>query len=162
MPQLPKAPTGIDSPDEITKGGLPLGRPTLVCGSARCVKTLMGLEFLVRGVLDYHEPGMLMVFEETAEELAGIVTGASRLTQQMQEYTEALAAQQEADRRDREVERRRMLEATVANLRTEFESVEEELHQISSNEQNRQQTMLSGHQRIAAANPSAPTAESGQ
>ena len=99
----------------------------------------------------------------------GIVTGASRLTQQMQEHAEMLAAQQEADRRDREVERRRrMLEANIANLRTEFESAEEELRQISSNEQSRQQTLLSGHQRIAAANPpapsapSAPTAESGQ
>ena len=67
------------------------------------------------------------------------------------------------DRRDREVERRRrMPEATIVNLRTDFESVEEELRQISSNEQNRQQIMLSGHQRIAAANPSAPNAESGQ
>ncbi|MFC6222716.1 circadian clock protein KaiC [Hymenobacter artigasi] len=100
---------------------------------------------------------------------SGIVTGASRLTQQMQEHAEMLAAQQEADRRDREVERRRrMLEANIANLRTEFESAEEELRQISSNEQSRQQTLLSGHQRIAAANPpapsapSAPTAESGQ
>jgi circadian clock protein KaiC len=96
----------------------------------------------------------------------GIVTGASRLTQQMKEHAEVLAAQQETDRRDRELERRRrMLEANIANLRTEFESVEEELRQISSNEQNRQQTLLSGNQRIAAANPpapSAPTAESGQ
>ncbi|MCI1186633.1 circadian clock protein KaiC [Hymenobacter sp. DH14] len=100
----------------------------------------------------------------------GIVTGASRLTQQLAEHAEALAAQQEADRRDRELERRRrMLEANIANLRTEFESVEEELRQISSNEQSRQQTLASGHQRITAANPpkagapgSAPTTESGQ
>jgi circadian clock protein KaiC len=100
----------------------------------------------------------------------GIVTGASRLTQQMQEHAETLAAQQEADRRDRELERRRrMLEANIANLRTEFESVEEELRQISSNEQSRQQTLVSGHQRITAANPpkagasgTAATTESGQ
>ncbi|WP_233254136.1 circadian clock protein KaiC [Hymenobacter sedentarius] len=92
----------------------------------------------------------------------GIVTGASRLTQQLQEHAQTLAAQQEADRRDRELERRRrVLEANIANLRTEFESVEEELRQINSHEQTRQQTLASGHQRIAAANPprrNAPTA----
>jgi circadian clock protein KaiC len=73
LPKLPKAPTGIDGLDEITEGGLPLGRPTLVCGSAGCGKTLMGIEFLVRGVLEYDEPGVLMTFEETAEELAANV-----------------------------------------------------------------------------------------
>src|SRR6476661_401638 len=74
LPTLPKAPTGIEGLDEITEGGLPLGRPTLVCGSAGCGKTLMGVEFLVRGILDYNEPGVLMAFEETAEELAANVT----------------------------------------------------------------------------------------
>jgi circadian clock protein KaiC len=69
LPQLSKAPTGIEGLDEITGGGLPLGRPTLVCGSAGCGKTLLGIEFLVRGVLDYDEPGVLMTFEETADEL---------------------------------------------------------------------------------------------
>jgi circadian clock protein KaiC len=73
LPQLPKAPTGIEGLDEITEGGLPLGRPTLVCGSAGCGKTLMGIEFLVRGVLEFDEPGVLMTFEETAEELAANV-----------------------------------------------------------------------------------------
>ncbi|MBX0290193.1 circadian clock protein KaiC [Hymenobacter sp. HSC-4F20] len=73
-PQLPKTPTGIDGLDEITEGGLPQGRPTLVCGSAGCGKTLMGVEFLVRGILDYDEPGVLMAFEETADELAANVT----------------------------------------------------------------------------------------
>jgi circadian clock protein KaiC len=74
LPQLPKAPTGIEGLDEITEGGLPLGRPTLVCGSAGCGKTLLGIEFLVRGILDYDEPGVLMTFEETADELASNVT----------------------------------------------------------------------------------------
>ena len=74
LPQLPKAPTGIDGLDEITEGGLPKGRPTLVCGSAGCGKTLMGIEFLVRGILEYDEPGVLMAFEETGEELAANVT----------------------------------------------------------------------------------------
>ena len=93
----------------------------------------------------------------------GIVTGASHLIQQLQDNAEALAVQQGAARRDRELERRRrMLEANIANLCTEFESVEEELRQISFNEQARQQNLLSGNQRIAAANPLAPTAESGQ
>lgn len=74
LPQLPKAPTGIDGLDEITEGGLPQGRPTLVCGSAGCGKTLLGIEFLVRGILNFNEPGVLMTFEETADELTANVT----------------------------------------------------------------------------------------
>jgi circadian clock protein KaiC len=74
LPQLPKALTGIDGLDEITEGGLPLGRPTLVCGSAGCGKTLMGVEFLVRGAINYQEPGVLMAFEETVSELVANVT----------------------------------------------------------------------------------------
>ena len=71
----------------------------------------------------------------------GIVTGASRLARQLQEQAQAVAAQQELERKDRELERRRrMLEATIANLRTEFESVEEGLRQINSQEQDRQQS----------------------
>jgi len=66
---LPKAPTGIPGLDEITNGGLPRGRPTLVCGSAGCGKTLLAMEFLVRGATEYREPGVFMAFEETPEEL---------------------------------------------------------------------------------------------
>ena len=66
---LPKTPTGIQGLDEITKGGLPQGRPTLVCGSAGCGKTLLAMEFLVRGATQYNEPGVFMSFEETAGEL---------------------------------------------------------------------------------------------
>jgi circadian clock protein KaiC len=73
LPQLPKAPTGIDGLDEITEGGLPLGRPTLICGSAGCGKTLIGIEFLVRGIQEFNEPGVLMTFEETGPELAANV-----------------------------------------------------------------------------------------
>jgi circadian clock protein KaiC len=73
LPKLPKAPTGIDGLDEITEGGLPLGRPTLVCGSAGCGKTLLAIEFLVRGIQEHDEPGVLMTFEETADELAANV-----------------------------------------------------------------------------------------
>ena len=67
---LEKCPTGITGLDEITKGGLPKGRPTLICGSAGSGKTLFAMEFLVRGALDYKEPGVFMTFEETPEDLA--------------------------------------------------------------------------------------------
>jgi circadian clock protein KaiC len=69
-PTLPKTPTGIIGLDEITQGGLPKGRPTLVCGEAGCGKTLMSLEFIIRGALEFNEPGVFMAFEEKAEELA--------------------------------------------------------------------------------------------
>jgi circadian clock protein KaiC len=65
-----KAPTGIPGLDEITYGGLPAGRPTLICGSAGCGKTLMAMEFLVRGVTEFGEPGVFVSFEERAEDLA--------------------------------------------------------------------------------------------
>jgi circadian clock protein KaiC len=57
LPALPKAPSGIDGLDEILGGGFPAGRPTLVCGSAGCGKTLLSMEFLVRGALEFGEPG---------------------------------------------------------------------------------------------------------
>jgi circadian clock protein KaiC len=66
---LLKSPTGIQGFDEITGGGLPTGRPTLICGSAGCGKTLFGMEFLVRGATQFNEPGVFMSFEETNEEL---------------------------------------------------------------------------------------------
>src|SRR5664279_2101691 len=67
--QLPKCPTGIQGLDEITGGGLPRGRPTLVCGGAGCGKTLLSVEFLVRGAAQFGEPGVFMAFEETEAEL---------------------------------------------------------------------------------------------
>src|SRR5450755_1762676 len=66
---LPKCPTGIQGLDEITGGGLPTGRPTLICGGAGCGKTLLAMEFLARGATYYGEPGVFMAFEETSEEL---------------------------------------------------------------------------------------------
>ena len=84
LPQLPKAPTGIAGLDEITEGGLPRGRPTLVCGSAGCGKTLLAIEFLVRGVQQHGEPGVLMTFEETADELAANVASLGFDLRQMQ------------------------------------------------------------------------------
>jgi circadian clock protein KaiC len=67
--RLPKAPTGIQGLDEITQGGFPRGRPTLICGSAGAGKTLLAMEFLIRGATEYNEPGVFMAFEETAPEL---------------------------------------------------------------------------------------------
>ena len=67
---LPKCPTGIIGFDEITLGGLPRGRPSLICGGAGCGKTLFGIEFLARGAQDFDEPGVCISFEETADDLA--------------------------------------------------------------------------------------------
>jgi circadian clock protein KaiC len=67
---FPKSPTGIAGLDEITMGGLPKSRPTLICGEAGSGKTLLSLEYLVRGATAYQEPGVFMAFEEKAEELA--------------------------------------------------------------------------------------------
>ena len=70
---LPKSPTNIHGLDEITGGGLPKGRPTLVCGGAGCGKTLFAMEFLVRGATIYNEPGVFISFEETEKELTANV-----------------------------------------------------------------------------------------
>src|SRR6185369_1978055 len=70
LKNLQKERTGIPGFDEITLGGLPAGRPTLICGSAGAGKTLFAMEFLVRGASLYNEPGVFMSFEETDEELA--------------------------------------------------------------------------------------------
>jgi circadian clock protein KaiC len=67
---LPKSPTGIQGLDEITNGGLPKGRPTLICGGAGSGKTLLATSFLVNGARQFDEPGVLMTFEESGEELA--------------------------------------------------------------------------------------------
>ena len=67
---LRKAPTGIQGFDEVTGGGLPHGRPSLICGSAGCGKTLFSVEFLVRGIMEFNESGVFVAFEETSEELA--------------------------------------------------------------------------------------------
>src|SRR5689334_25258066 len=69
VPVVEKCPTGITGLDEITLGGLPKGRPTLVCGTAGCGKTLMAMEFLVRGATEFGEPGVFVSFEEGTEEL---------------------------------------------------------------------------------------------
>lgn len=66
---ISKTPTGISGLDEITLGGLPSGRPTLICGEAGSGKTLFSIEFIVKGATEYNEPGVFMAFEEKADEL---------------------------------------------------------------------------------------------
>src|SRR3954447_15318626 len=66
---VPKAPTGITGFDDITGGGLPRGRPTLVAGGPGCGKTLFGVEFLMNGAVEFNEPGVFVSFEETAADL---------------------------------------------------------------------------------------------
>lgn len=74
--QLLKAPTGIQGLDEITGGGLPKGRPTLICGGTGCGKTLLAMEFLVRGAIEFDEPGVFITFEESVDDL---ITNVSSL-----------------------------------------------------------------------------------
>jgi circadian clock protein KaiC len=69
LAELPKTPTGINGLDEVTSGGLPQGRPTLVCGPAGCGKTLLAMEFLVRGITEFGEPGVFVAFEESSDDL---------------------------------------------------------------------------------------------
>jgi circadian clock protein KaiC len=71
---LAKARTGIQGLDEVTGGGLPRGRVTLVCGRAGCGKSLLAMEFLVHGAIKYGEPGVCMDFEESEEKLTANVS----------------------------------------------------------------------------------------
>ncbi len=68
--QLTKSPTGIPGLDEVLLGGIPASRPTLICGSAGCGKTLLGMTFLVNGATQFGEPGVFVSFEETSQDLA--------------------------------------------------------------------------------------------
>jgi circadian clock protein KaiC len=70
VPRLTKAPTGIPGLDEVLLGGIPAGRPTLICGSAGCGKTLLGMVFLVNGATRFGEAGVFVSFEETCQDLA--------------------------------------------------------------------------------------------
>ncbi len=85
LPLLPKTPTGISGLDEITLGGLPKGRPTLICGSTGCGKTLFSLEFMVRGASQYGEPGVFIAFEEKPEDLAANVASLGFDLNQLQQ-----------------------------------------------------------------------------
>ncbi len=81
---LLKTPTGINGLDEITLGGFPKGRPTLICGGAGCGKTLFSLEFIVKGIELYNEPGVFIAFEEKADELSMNVASLGFDLQQLQ------------------------------------------------------------------------------
>jgi len=72
--QLPKTPTGINGLDDLTLGGIPTGRPTLLCGAAGCGKTLFALTFLVNGATEYGEHGVFMSFEERSQDLSANVS----------------------------------------------------------------------------------------
>jgi circadian clock protein KaiC len=69
LPGIGKSATGISGLDEVTGGGLPQGRPTLLCGSAGCGKTLFGMTFLYKGAVEYNEPGVFLTFEEHPKDL---------------------------------------------------------------------------------------------
>lgn len=69
-PNLQKVPTGISGLDEITEGGLPAGRPTLICGDAGSGKTLFSIGFIINGAIQFNEPGVFVAFEEKSDELA--------------------------------------------------------------------------------------------
>jgi circadian clock protein KaiC len=83
-PQIEKVPTGIAGLDELTQGGLPRGRATLVCGPAGSGKTVFGLEFIVRGAAEFGEPGVIVSFEETSQELATNVSSLGFDLEQLQ------------------------------------------------------------------------------
>src|ERR1700740_579040 len=68
--KFPKTPTGVEGLDEITEGGFPKGRPVLVCGGPGCGKTLLAMQFLVKGATEYNEPGVFMSFEEPSKDLS--------------------------------------------------------------------------------------------
>lgn len=84
LPVLQKVATGIGGFDEVTHGGLPLGRTSLVCGAAGCGKTLFGMQFLIRGALDFGEPGAFVAFEESEEDLAKNVASLGFDVQELQ------------------------------------------------------------------------------
>lgn len=67
---FPKTPTGVEGLDEITDGGFPQGRPTLICGGAGCGKTLLSMQFLIKGITEYGESGVFMSFEEPSKDLS--------------------------------------------------------------------------------------------
>ena len=67
---FPKTPTGVEGLDEITEGGFPKGRPTLICGGPGCGKTLLSMQFLIKGTVEFNEPGVFMSFEEPLKDIS--------------------------------------------------------------------------------------------
>ena len=120
---LDKAPSGIAGLDEITGGGLPRGRPTLVCGSAGCGKTLFAMEFLVRGAVEHGEPGVFMSFEETEEELATNVVSLGFDLRQLVERKQLAIDYVRVERNEIEETGAFDLEGLFVRLRLAIESV---------------------------------------
>ncbi len=120
---LDKAPSGIAGLDELTGGGLPRGRPTLVCGSAGCGKTLFAMEFLVRGAVEHGEPGVFMSFEETEEELATNVVSLGFDLRQMVKRKQMAIDHVRVERNEIEETGAFDLEGLFVRLRLAIESV---------------------------------------
>ena len=120
---LPKAPTGITGLDEITLGGFPRGRPTLVCGSAGCGKTLLAMEFLVRGATEFGENGACITFEETEEELASNVASLGFDVEQLVREGKLAFDHVHIDRREIEETGEYDLEALFLRLGLAIDSV---------------------------------------
>ena len=120
---LKKAPSGIAGLDELTSGGLPRGRTTLVCGSAGCGKTLFATEFLVRGAVEHGEPGVFMSFEETEEELAANVVSLGFDLRQMVERKQLAIDHVRVERNEIEETGAFDLEGLFVRLRLAIDSV---------------------------------------
>jgi circadian clock protein KaiC len=120
---LPKAPTSIQGLDEITGGGLPKGRPTLICGGAGCGKTLFAMEFLVRGATLYNEPGVFISFEETEKELTANVASLGfdlkKLVEQKKIWLEHIQIEKEEIAEDGEYD----LRALFVRIHQAIESI---------------------------------------
>jgi len=120
---LEKVPSGITGLDEITLGGLPRGRPTLVCGSAGCGKTMLAVEFLVRGILEYGEPGVFIAFEERPEDLAKNVASLGFNLRDLEERGLLVVEYIHVDKSDMEVAGNYDLEGLFLTLQACIEAV---------------------------------------
>jgi replicative DNA helicase len=171
---LAKVPTGILGLDDILGGGLPRGRPTLICGGAGCGKTLLAMEFLVRGAIDQDEPEVFVAFlksrgmahsNQTREFLitdqgvvlrdvyvgpGGVLTGSARLTQEAEEEAARLVREQEIERQRCALERQRArLAARIAELQDEFAAHEAETLALIAREQAREMVLSQGRAMMA-------------
>jgi circadian clock protein KaiC len=120
---LEKSRTGVEGLDEITGGGLPRGRPTLVCGGAGCGKTLLGMEFLVKGAVDFDEPGVFVSFEEPVGDLAQNVASLGFDLADLQARRRILVKHIPLDRNDVEVAGDYDLEGLFIQLASAIDAV---------------------------------------
>ena len=120
---LPKSPSGIQGLDEITEGGLPKGRPTLICGGPGCGKTLFATEFLVRGAVEYGESGVFMSFEENAAELVANVASLNFNLRLLERQKKLVVDYVHVDRNEIEETGEYDLEGLFVRLRLAIESV---------------------------------------